>query len=120
MLIMNVDPDVMENLTEEQSTNLMNGHGAFMEKIKETGEMISTHALGDRAQTSVVRVNKDGEVAITDGPFQDTKAFMGGFYLIDCENKKRAQELAAMIPDAGIDGLGLEVRPVMFSGGADA
>ena len=119
MLIMNVDPTVMENLSEEESTSLMNGHGAFMETIKESGEMISTHALGDTAQTAVVRVKGD-DVNITDGSFLQTKAFMGGFYLVDCESRERALELGAMIPDAKIDGLGVEVRPVMFSGGADS
>jgi hypothetical protein len=117
LLIMNVDPAIMDNLPEAESQALMTGHGAFMEKIKETGEMISTYALGDHAQTSVVRV-KDDAVSITDGPFLDSKAFMGGYYLVDCETKERAQELAALIPDAKIEGFGIEVRPVMFSAGA--
>jgi hypothetical protein len=44
---------------------------------------------------------------------------MGGYYMVDCESQERACELAAMIPDAAIDGLAIEVRPVMFSAGAE-
>jgi hypothetical protein len=36
----------------------------------------------------------------------------------DGVNRERALELAAMIPDARIDGLGIEVRPVVFTAGA--
>jgi hypothetical protein len=44
---------------------------------------------------------------------------MGGFYLIDCESKERAVELAKQIPDTRHKGLAIEIRPVMFSTGAD-
>ena len=36
---------------------------------------------------------------------------------LDCEDKDRAIELAAQIPDAAIEGLGVEVRQVMFADG---
>jgi hypothetical protein len=64
----------------------------------------------------VVRV-RGGQPVVTDGPFVEAKEYLGGFYLIDCESKERAIELAALIPDAKIEGLGVEVRPVMFSDG---
>jgi len=64
----------------------------------------------------VVRV-RGGQPVVTDGPFLEAKEYLGGFYLIDCESKERAIELAALIPDAKIEGLGVEVRPVMFSDG---
>jgi hypothetical protein len=44
---------------------------------------------------------------------------MGGYYLVECESKERAIELAALIPDAKVDGLGIEVRPVMFESGVE-
>lgn len=60
---------------------------------------------------------RNGQPVVTDGPFLESKEFLGGYYLIDCENKERAIELAARIPDAAIEGLGVEVRQVMFSDG---
>jgi len=44
---------------------------------------------------------------------------MGGYYLVDVESRERAIELADLLPDAGFDGLAIEIRPVMFSTGAD-
>ena len=78
--------------------------------------MITTQALADPSQSAVVRV-RDGQPVVTDGPYLEAKEHLGGFYLIDCESKERAIELAAMLPDARIEGMGIEVRPVMFSDG---
>ena len=114
LLIMHVNPAVMDGLTEEQRTTIMEGHGKFIETIRESGELIVTQALADPANSSVVRV-RDGVPVISDGPYLEAKEYLGGYYLVDCEGVERAQELAAMIPDAAFEGFGVEVRPVMFS-----
>ena len=116
LLIMNVNPAVLDALTEEERNEIGEGHGAFIDAIKKSGEMITTQALADPSQTAVVRV-RGGQLVVTDGPFLEAKEYLGGFYLIDCESRERAIELAALIPDARIEGLGVEVRPVMFSEG---
>jgi hypothetical protein len=64
----------------------------------------------------VVRV-RDGVPVVTDGPYLEAKEFMGGYYVVDCESRERALELAALIPDARVDGPGIEVRPIVFSAG---
>jgi hypothetical protein len=116
LLIMNVNPAVLDALTEEERSEIGEAHGAFIDAIKKSGEMITTMALADPSQTAVVRVRGD-QAVVTDGPFVEAKEYLGGFYLIDCESKERAIELAALIPDTKIEGLGVEVRPVMFSDG---
>ena len=87
-----------------------------MQALKQSGELITTQALVDPSQAAVVTV-RNGQPVVTDGPFLEAKEHLGGFYLIDCEDKDRAIELAAQIPDAAIEGLGVEVRQVMFSDG---
>jgi hypothetical protein len=116
LLIMHMNPDVWNALTEDERNEVGNGHGGFMETIKKSGEMITTQALADPSQSSVVRV-RGGRTVVTDGPYLEAKEHLGGFYLIDCESRERALELAAMIPDAKVEGLGIEVRQIMFSDG---
>jgi hypothetical protein len=118
MLIMQLNPAAFEALTEEQRNEIMAGHGAFMETIKASGEMVETNALAEPAHSAVVRV-RDGVPVVTDGPYLEAKEFMGGYYIVDCPTRERALELAAMIPDAGVKGLGIEVRPIVFSAGPD-
>ncbi|WNV84682.1 YciI family protein [Umezawaea sp. Da 62-37] len=114
LILMQVDPAVLEQLTEEQQTRIHEGHAAFMAVTKERGEFIATQALADPSQSKVIR-SSGGLPEVTDGPFVESKEFMGGFYLIDVEDEARAVELAKQIPDATIPGLALELRPVMFA-----
>jgi hypothetical protein len=116
MLIMQLNPAAFDALTEEQRKEIMEGHGAFMDTIKASGEMVETNALAEPAQSAVVRV-RDGVPVVTDGPYLESKEFMGGYYVVDCATRERALELAALIPDAGVEGLGIEVRPIIFSSG---
>ncbi|MEV0590551.1 YciI family protein [Nonomuraea cavernae] len=88
------------------------------ETVKRSGEMISTTALADPSQSAVVKV-RGGVPAVTDGPYLEAKEYLGGHYLVECDSRERALELAALIPDAGVEGLGIEVRPVVYAGGAD-
>ncbi|NIH78545.1 YciI family protein [Amycolatopsis viridis] len=118
LLIMHMNPAVWESLTEEDRNAVMTGHGAFIDAIRESGEMISTQALADPSNSAVVRV-RDGAPVVTDGPYLEAKEYLGGYYLVDVESRERALELAAMIPDASVEGLGIEVRPVMFSAGQE-
>ncbi len=71
-------------------------------------------ALAGPEVSAVVRV-QDGALSVSDGPYLESKEFLGGYYLVDVVNRERAHELAAMIPDARVDGLGVEVRPVVFA-----
>jgi len=118
VVLMQVDPKVIESLSAEDQQAIGEGHQAFIDETTKSGEFLSTHALGDPSQSTVVSGSSRKPEA-TEGPFAETKEFMGGFYLLDVESKERAIELAKHIPDANIDGLALEVRPVMFSAGAD-
>jgi hypothetical protein len=114
LIIMQIDPAVLEQLTEEQQQRIQEGHGAFIAAAKERGEFIATQALADPSRSKVIR-GSDGRPEVTDGPFVESKEFMGGFYLVDVEDEARAVELAQQIPDASIPGLALELRPVMFA-----
>ncbi|MEV6137074.1 YciI family protein [Nocardia sp. NPDC051990] len=117
LLIMHSNPQIWDALTEDERNEVMSGHGAFMETVTKSEELISTTALADPSQSAVVRV-RGGVPAVTDGPYLEAKEYLGGYYLVECDSRDRALELAALIPDAGVEGLGIEVRPVIFAGTA--
>jgi hypothetical protein len=116
LISMHINPAVLEALTEEEMAAVGEGHGRFIAALKESGELVNTQALVDPSQAVVVTV-RNGQPAVTDGPFLEAKEYLGGFYLVDVEDKDRAVALAAQIPDAAIAGLGVEVRQVMFYDG---
>src|SRR5437763_1321910 len=65
---------------------------------------------GELSKATTVRV-QDGKPVTTDGPFAETKEYLGGFYLIEADNLDEAIETAARIPAARTGGA-IEVRPV--------
>ena len=114
LLIIQMNPATWESLSEAERTAIAGGQTTFMETITESGEMVGTHALADPSQSVVVR-GRPGASTVTDGPFVESKEFMGGFYVVACASAEREYELAAMIP--GTEHLPVEVRPVIFTAG---
>lgn len=119
LLIMHMNPQVWNGLTDDERNEVMKGHGEFMETVRTSGELVGTVALGEPSASAVVRV-RGGVPAVSDGPYLETKEYLGGYYLVEVDDRERALELAALIPDAKVEGLGIEVRPVVFSAGAEA
>ncbi len=67
--------------------------------------------LGDLSKATTVHVD-NGKTLTTDGPFAETKEYLGGFYLIEADNLDEAIEVAEKIPAARTGGA-IEVRPVV-------
>jgi hypothetical protein len=70
---------------------------------------ITGKPLADPATAKTVRV-RDGETLISDGPFADTKEFIGGFDLLDCESLEQAIDVASAHPVAQFNAI--ELRPL--------
>ncbi|HVV21635.1 MAG TPA: YciI family protein [Pseudonocardiaceae bacterium] len=116
LLMIVFNPQAWDGLTEEQHQEVFRGHGEFIAMLQESGELVRTDALADPAQSATVRI-RDGVRLVTDGPFVEAKEYLAGYYLVDCDSRERAIELAAMIPDAAFSAL--EVRPLMSENGSD-
>jgi hypothetical protein len=116
LLLIHMNPTLFESLSEEEQNAVFGAHGAFMQQTRESGELVGFAALADPSNTATVRV-RGGVPAVTDGPYVEAKEFLAGYYVVDCETRERAVELAAMIPDAKYTAI--EVRPVMESSGME-
>ena len=98
--------------TSPDFVGYMGGYMAFGERA---GSAVVGGAalLGPETATTIeVRGGQDGEVVHTDGPYVETKEFIGGFYLLEAEDLDAALALARYIP-AAYDGGRVEVRPLM-------
>ena len=116
LLMIYMNPTVFETLSEEEQNAVVNAHGEFQKPIRESGELVGFAALADPSNSTTVRV-RDDVPAVTDGPYLEAKEHLAGFYVVDCETVERANELAAMIPDARYTAI--EVRPVMEESGLE-
>ena len=77
--------------------------------LRDSGVLLAAEALEPVATATTVRV-RNGKVAITDGPFAETKEQLAGFYLVDAKDLDEAIQIAARIPPAREGSI--EVRPV--------
>ena len=116
ILLIYQNTEAWNGFSQEDRDVFMHAAGDIVAELSASGEWVGGEGLAAASQARSTRV-RDGVVTVTDGPFLEAKEYLGGFYLIDCENKERAIELAARIPDAAIGGLGVEVRQVMFADG---
>lgn len=77
--------------------------------LRNEGLLLAAEPLFPVETAKTVRV-RNGRVAITDGPFAETKEQLAGFYLIDAPSHDEALKIAARIPPAREGSI--EVRPV--------
>jgi hypothetical protein len=68
--------------------------------------------LHDIESATTVRV-EEGKTLLTDGPFVDSKEFLGGLFVIDVANLDEATATAARFQDGRPAGTWIEVRPVV-------
>ena len=81
----------------------------FDASARSSGHCIASEALQPIATATTVRV-RNGKVAVTDGPFAETKEQLAGFYLVEARDLNEAISLAAKIPPAKMGSV--EVRPI--------
>ncbi|MBY0265090.1 MAG: YciI family protein [Burkholderiales bacterium] len=82
---------------------------AYDASIRASGKCIASEALQPVQTATTVRI-RDGKVAVTDGPFAETKEQLAGFYMIEAADLDEAIRIAAGIPPATVGSI--EVRPV--------
>ncbi|MCP2256523.1 hypothetical protein LX15_000206 [Streptoalloteichus tenebrarius] len=84
---------------------------AYDKEVREAGILVSGESLADLVAATRVRVGRDGERIVTDGPFAETREVLGGFYVIDVPDLDVAIDWAARCPGARGGG-SVVVRPV--------
>lgn len=74
------------------------------------GQYLAASPLHPVSTATSVRV-REGKRLVTDGPFAETREQLGGFYLVDVQDRAEALAIAARIP-AACKGT-VEVRPII-------
>ena len=102
----------VDRSTEPSSAEAMaelQRYGAFTKETRDRDVYRAGEALEPTNTATTVRV-RDGRAVVTDGPFAETKEFLGGFYLLECRDLDEAIELAKMIP--AVERGSIEIRPI--------
>lgn len=84
-------------------------HQAWLADLERRGARRYGVRLRPVVDATTVRV-RDGETLVSDGPFAETKDFVGGVVTIECEDLDEAIAIASGHPYARWGGV--EIRPV--------
>ncbi len=100
-------PSAWEGLSDQERDAVM---AEYIAAATAPG-VVGGHQLHPVETATTVRV-KDAQTLTTDGPFADTKEFLGGFYLLEADHLDAAIDFASRIPAARLGG-SVEIRPVV-------
>ncbi|MEO8461677.1 MAG: YciI family protein [Chloroflexota bacterium] len=109
LLIYTAETGADSAVDDEAMAPELAAYAAFSRETRERNQYVAGEALEPTSTATSVRV-RNGQIAVTDGPFAETKEALGGFYLLECADLDEAIEMAAKIPSATRGTI--EVRPI--------
>jgi hypothetical protein len=103
------DDTLLDALPAAEFDTLM--HGCFMhaDDLRAQGQLHDSQQLEAPSTARTLRIRND-RVSVVDGPFAETKEYLGGFNLIEAENMDEAVRIAAAFPWSRTGAI--EVRPL--------
>jgi hypothetical protein len=108
-----LEPGALQGLSAAERTELDRDSLAYDQELMKKGHFIAAAALQPVKTAKTVR-SRGGRIAMTDGPFAETKEVLGGFIFIAARDLEEALRVAAGIPIAKYGSI--EVRPEMNVG----
>jgi hypothetical protein len=97
LLLVHADPAGWEGLDEEAAAEAIRDRAAAIERLRNEGVLIACSPLVEPAAGRRVVV-RGGQVQVTPAAVDD--APLAGFYLVQADDGRHAERLAASIPDA--------------------
>lgn len=103
------DDTLLGALPEGEFDTMM--HGCFMhaDELQKDGHLHDSQQLEAPATAKTIRVRNE-RISVVDGPFAETKEYLGGFNLIEAENMDEAVRIASEFPWSRTGAI--EIRPV--------
>jgi hypothetical protein len=99
MLIIYGNQELWNSIDPADFEQEIAAYDVFNKKFYSTGELLGAYGVADAAASKLVRLT-DGQPAVTDGPFLETKEYLASWYLLDVDSEQRALEIAAELPSA--------------------
>ncbi len=103
-----IEPGKFENLAENDRNAMLDTCFAYDDRLRAKGHFAGGEALQPANSAATLRW-KNGKVAVTDGPYAETKEQLGGILILEARDLKHAIELMSRHP--GVQYGPFEIRP---------
>jgi hypothetical protein len=104
-----MDETKWDEMPKVEQTALMEECFAFDDELRRSGHFIGGEALQSIKNTTTLRY-RNGAVAVTDGPFAETKEQLGGILFLEARDLNHAIQIMSQHP--GVRCGPFEIRPV--------
>lgn len=104
-----IDEHEIEATPQDEMDRQIDAALAYDDELRRKGYFIAAEALEPVRMSTTLR-RRNGKVAMTDGPFMETKEQLAGFYFVEAKDLNEALQIASNIPCASIGAI--EVRPI--------
>lgn len=105
-----IEANKFESLSETDRNAMVDECLTYDDILRENGHFAGGEAL-QSANTAATLRWKDGKVAITDGPYAETKEQLGGILILEARDLNHAIQLMSKHP--GVKAGPFEIRPAM-------
>ncbi len=109
LLMIYNDDSLLDALPTEQTDAMMRGCLRHADELRAEGCLLGSQQLESPATAKTVRV-RAGRVSVIDGPFAETKEYLGGFNVIEAASLDEAIEIAKQFPWTSTGSI--EIRPI--------
>jgi len=108
LLSVSISDDEVANVSEDDMQAAYAAVDQFNQELQDNGSWVFGGGLHP-ASTATVVTPKDGDTVVTDGPYAETKEYIGGFWIIEAPDLDAALAIAkkGALACAGT----VEVRP---------
>lgn len=103
------DDSLLDALPVGEADSMMRGCLAHADELRGDGVLVDSQQLESPKTAKTVRI-RNGRTSVLDGPFAETKEYLGGFNLIEADSMEDAVRIASEFPWANTGCI--EVRPV--------
>jgi hypothetical protein len=101
-------------LTPEERESCYRESTQLAHDLHARGQYVGASPLQPVATATSLRI-REGKRLITDGPFAETREYLGGYFMVDAKDLDEAISIAARIPGARKGTV--EIRPVLEMSG---
>jgi hypothetical protein len=106
-----------ESMRPQEMEQIDDGHRAF--RAKAGAAILASGQLESSANAIALRAGPGGEYLVSDGPFQETKEVMGGFYIVEASDRDELVSLASLLAEVRHDHSGVEITRLVEHGAED-
>jgi len=103
-----IEPNKFENLSETERNAMMDECFAYDDELRGKGHFAGGEALQPPQAAATLRW-QDGKVAVTDGPYAETKEQIGGILILEARDLNHAIQIMSKHP--GVKAGPFEIRP---------